>query len=390
MYVIAAILIVLGLGAAELMGDDRAADLEVRTDKPRARAADAAARLPRPLPQSRGATRHIAPSGHDAAPGTLDRPWRTIQKALDALRPGERALVRAGTYTDDHVARRGGSARAPITIAAYPGEKVVLHAASASGDTYPIRFTDAAAYIRLQGFTIERAHGISSTNVYFEGNVHDIELSGNDIRFSQDQGVFSERTTRRLHIVGNRIHDNGLGHRPGQHQSHGLYIEGRDHLIANNVIHDHRFGFGIQLYPANAGTMVVNNTIAGSAHSGIVVGGADGVSDIVIRNNIVAGNAKYGIEMESSCPTRTIVDTNVVHANRSGGVDEGCSGVDLRRGNIEADPRFVSGMTDDYRLRPGSPAIDRGLAAYAPRLDVRGARRPLGRGYDAGAYERAP
>jgi parallel beta-helix repeat protein len=265
----------------------------------------------------------------------------------------------------------------------------VLRPAATEGDTYAVRFSDAAAYIRFgSGFTIEGARGVSSTNVYFEGEVHDIELVGNEIRFSQDQGVFSERTTARLHIVGNRVHDNGRGHVLGQHQSHGLYVEGRDHLIASNLIQDHPFGFGIQVYPANQGTTIVGNTIVNSAHSGIVMGGSEGVSDIVVRNNVVAGNGKHGIEADDSCPTDSIVERNVVHDNDDGAIDLGdCKSVSTGKGNIEADPAFRG--PGDFRLMPSSPALDRAIAAYSPRRDVDGRLRGTDRAPDIGAYESA-
>jgi hypothetical protein len=385
----AVLIVILLLGAARLLGGDRAPDLEAPPKRLDGSGGEAT-RLPAPLPASRGATRHVAPGGDDAGPGTSERPWATLQHALDALQPGERALVSGGTYEADLVARRGGTAREPITLAAEPGERVLLRPASTEGDTYAVRFADGAAYIRFGGgFTIEGARGISSTNVYFEGDAHDIELARNEIRGSQDQGVFAERTTANLHIVGNRVHDNGLGHVAGQHQSHGLYIEGRDHLIANNLIEDHPFGFGIQIYPTNRGTTIVNNTIVGSGHSGIVIGGSEGVSDIVVRNNIVAGSAKYGVEMDDSCPLRTIVERNVLRDNDDGAVEIGdCRSVSTGKGNIEADPAFVA--PGDYRLQANSPAIDRAIAAYVPPRDLDGRRRGTGRGYEIGAYEAAP
>jgi hypothetical protein len=389
-YVVIAALVLLALGAMALLRmGDASPDIGGPGRDLGPGGSAAAASLPPPIAQSRGATREVAPNGNDANPGTPERPWRTVQKAFRSLRPGETAIVRAGTYTADHVMRRAGTAKAPITVKAAPGERPVLHAASTSGDTYPVRFTDAAAYVRLSGFLIEGAKGISSTNVYFEGDVHHIELSRNEIRYSQDQGVFAERTTRHLRILANRVHDNGRGHKPGQHQSHGLYIEGANHLIANNVVHDHPYGFGMQLYPANHDTTVVNNTIVRSGHSGIVMGGDDGVYNMVVRNNILASNGKYGVEMDSDCPSRSAVDTNVLHDNDDGGVDRDCGGVDVSRGNIGANPRFADPGAGDYGLRPGSPALDRARAAFAPRTDFTGRRRPQGRGFDIGAYELA-
>jgi hypothetical protein len=44
----------------------------------------------------------------------------------------------------------------------------------------------------------------------------------------------------------------------------------------------------------------------------------------------------------------------------------------------------------DYRLRPGSPAIDAGACDGAPATDIEGTPRPQGAGCDIGAYEYSP
>jgi hypothetical protein len=372
---------VIGAGAACASGGEKLPPIVL--------AGSEASKLPRPLALSRGRVFFVARNGNDAGPGTRSRPWRTIQRALDRLGPGQRALVRRGTYVQDLVAERSGTARAPITVAAYPGERVVLRAGSTSGDTYPLRITSGAAYLRVRGFVIELAKGTSSTNVYFEGRANHVELSGNEIRFSQDQGIFAEASTSNLQILGNRIHDNGRGHESGQHQSHGIYIEGRNHLIANNLINRHPYGFGIQIYPENTGTIVVNNTVVHSGHSGIVVGGDEGVGNITIRNNILAFNASYGVAADSACPTSAVlVDTNVLYGNGDGGVERSCNTINAGSGNIGSDPRFVSRAGGNMQVRSGSPAIDRARGDYSPRVDIRGRRRPLGAGYDVGAFER--
>jgi hypothetical protein len=347
------------------------------------------ASLPARLPSSAGATVYVATTGSDGAPGTQDQPWRTVQKALDTLQPGQRALVGGGTYTEDLRFTRSGTASDPITVAAAPGEVVVLHAASTTPDTYPLRIT--GSYLRVQGFVIENALGASSANVFLFDGAHHVELRGNEIRFSQDQGVYAERTTSDLHILGNRIHDNGLGHVEGQHQSHGIYLEGANDLVANNVIWRQPFGFGIQLFPQNTGSIVVGNTVVANGQSGILVGGEDGVGDITIRNNVVAHNRLYGIDHDSTCPTGPVrVDHNVIWGNRNGAVHGSCPAtIDVSGGNTLAQPSFVNEDGPDYRLLPGSgsPGIDAALAEYALPDDVDGVSRPRGPAADMGAHE---
>ena len=342
--------------------------------------------LPSPLRPSTGTTFYVSTSGSDSNPGTPTAPWRTIQKALNVLLPGQQALVRAGTYTQDLVMSRSGTASAPITVAAYPGETVVLHAASITGDTYPIQIT--GAYFRLQGFVIENGLGTSDANVYFWGSANHIELSGNEIRYGQDQGVFADNTTSYLQILGNRIHDNGWNHVQGQHQSHSIYLEGANDLIANNLIYNHPYGFGLHIYRSNHDTIVVDNTIASSAHSSIVVGGSGGVYNITIRNNILYGD-DYGVEMDSTCPTGPVyVDSNVIYAYRVTAVETGCSRVDTSGGNTLAAPLFANYAGRDLHLQSGSPAVDQALADWSMTRDFDRRSRPQGASPDIGAFER--
>ncbi|MHC4712057.1 MAG: right-handed parallel beta-helix repeat-containing protein [Planctomycetota bacterium] len=59
-----------------------------------------------------------------------------------------------------------------------------------------------------------------------------------------------------------------------------------------------------------------------------------------------------------------------------------------RHSIVNTDPAFISISDDDYRLAPGSPAIDAGKTdrRRCPN-DIAGARRPYGWRFDCGAYE---
>lgn len=65
---------------------------------------------------------------------------------------------------------------------------------------------------------------------------------------------------------------------------------------------------------------------------------------------------------------------------------------DLGGTNIDQDPRFVDLQGKDYRLQPGSPAIDAAVPSSGPELghDFAGTPRPQGTRKDIGAFERTP
>ncbi|MBN2451922.1 MAG: right-handed parallel beta-helix repeat-containing protein [Lentisphaeria bacterium] len=68
----------------------------------------------------------VAPDGDDRGQGTLTAPFRTIQRGVSDLRPGDTCTVRAGTYRERVVLSCSGEEGRPIRIRAYPGELVIL------------------------------------------------------------------------------------------------------------------------------------------------------------------------------------------------------------------------------------------------------------------------
>ena len=337
------------------------------------------AALPAPLPESGGTVFHVAKNGSNSNPGTAAAPWLTIQKALSTLTAGQRAWVHNGTYAESLSMDRPGSMVAPITVEAAPGEHPILTAAG----SHPLDVGSGGAYFRFRGFVIEKAPGTSGGNVDVYG--HDVEISRNEIRLGKDQGVYTAEESDHVQIVGNWIHDNGEGI---AHQSHGIYLQGDDHLVANNVIHDHPKGFGIQVYDQGQRAIVTGNTITGAGHSGIVVGGSGGVSGVHVHNNVFAFNSQWGISHDSACPTGSVADHNVLYGNGYGPTRTGCSGLSFAGGNRTTDPLFASYSSRNLHLLPGSPAVDYGLLQYSPATDHEGYARTYGGGPDAGAYER--
>jgi len=90
---------------------------------------------------------YVSPAGDDAAAGSLDAPWRSIQKAAGALHPGDTAVLMAGTYREDVTLTRGGTTDAPVTITAMPGARVIISGADLLADGWTkADGIDGAAY----------------------------------------------------------------------------------------------------------------------------------------------------------------------------------------------------------------------------------------------------
>jgi hypothetical protein len=80
---------------------------------------------------------HVSPSGNDNNPGSLERPFATLQRAREAAREVPRntprfVYLRAGSYYLSEPlkieARDSGTEGAPLTLRNWPGERVVLSA----------------------------------------------------------------------------------------------------------------------------------------------------------------------------------------------------------------------------------------------------------------------
>ena len=86
------------------------------------------------LPQTDalGATYYVATDGSDLNPGTINMPFKTIQKARDTIRgtTGNTVYIRVGIYylneTLEFNEQDSGSAGAPNVYMAYPNEKVTI------------------------------------------------------------------------------------------------------------------------------------------------------------------------------------------------------------------------------------------------------------------------
>lgn len=66
------------------------------------------------------------PQSGDQAPGTAEKPWKTIGHAASIAGPGDTVLIRDGVYRERVVVKNSGTTNQPIRFQAAPGAHVVL------------------------------------------------------------------------------------------------------------------------------------------------------------------------------------------------------------------------------------------------------------------------
>src|SRR5579862_790797 len=72
---------------------------------------------------------YVSPTGSDSAPGTLNQPFQTIQRAASVMVPGDTAYIRAGVYRETVTPANSGTQKARITFMPYNGESVIISVA---------------------------------------------------------------------------------------------------------------------------------------------------------------------------------------------------------------------------------------------------------------------
>ncbi|MEL7155126.1 MAG: right-handed parallel beta-helix repeat-containing protein [Actinomycetota bacterium] len=188
-------------------------------------------------------------NGDEANDGqTPDRPWRSLQGALDRVEPGQTLFLMTGDHTGSHdrsahfVAERGGTPDAWVTITAGPGERPVI--AATSGNGLVVR----ASYVEVSGLEI-RGEGFSESNPYGWGllghSAHHIRFVDNVVSGMAVGGIGAIETAN-LEVRSNEIYENSFW---GTEQGSGISIwhatdhgteptaDGYHDLIVDNVVY---------------------------------------------------------------------------------------------------------------------------------------------------------
>jgi len=385
-------------------------------------------------PQHGARAYHVSPTGSDSNPGSEARPFRTIQKAADSVKPGDTVLVDDGAYTYSGPNDCHGKVIVCVLRGGAPDNWVVFRSKNKwgakidggdgkAGGGFVVQ--GGASYVRIQGFEmtgLANVNGSAGGIDLFDGGSH-FQVIGNHIHnigrvctntSNGQNGVFIEADN--VLMEGNLIHDVGRlepgqqGCRPSneywKNHDHGIYHDGGDHVtLRNNIIYNIKQGWAIQVWPKSRAHMnILNNTIAfGNQHEGklgaIVMWapstGGMKVSDSTIANNIFYGVNTAAIWLGGDGGEEPMRFANVRISNNiiSNGVllraeeNINASGLILSNNLEKTDPKFTDPAAFNFHLRPDSPAIDVGLTLSGVTNDYDGRARPRGGHVDIGAYE---
>lgn len=354
--------------------------------------------------------------------------------AVAAARPGQRIVLRPGTYVLPDRLRffveNTGSSGLPVTVMARDGLGSVVIDANGNEEAF---YVISGHYLILQGLVITGGayHAIKIDGPSSDIVIRNCKLFDN----TRANGIYDQTSA----IKGGP--GAGLPYRVTIEDSEiyqvapfaGVNFQGidcnacKDWVVRNNRIHDIHgatlAGMGIQFKSGSSNTVIENNVIWNCGLTGINYGGFgvpswgnetfDHVGGIV-RNNVIYGVADAGISVINAKDGKVFSNTLF---NNGYNPDVRVRAENLQyRNNILDQPLrlrdgteaaasnnyvlpfpssgflFVNAAAGDFHLNSiATPVIDHG-ASLAPDVttDRDGRPRPCGYGFDIGAYEYNP
>ncbi len=397
-----------------------------------------------------GQTFYIAPDGNDGNSGSEAQPWLTIHKAVGTLNPGDTVLIKNGSYNGGLYIQRSGLPGKPITYKAFPGASPVVNVnASTSGaflegvSSVNIDGLDFSYnFPGAENANGERGEGgIMIQNAPNGTQAHHIGIFNNKVHGFPGGGIGSNLADY-ITIEGNQVWVNALwsffdgsgislfrnvnfDSAPGNHNiirnnmvfnnenrvveiNQGVITDGNCIIIDDSRNGQHKIGDPLKDKKYTSSTLIENNICAGNGGGGIHVYFSDNVlarHNTLYKNQITSSLDPGELSAVESSNVRFV--NNVVYAlpgKRANLVIDSSNitfegnlyfGTDIipnrSPSDLIADPLFEAPSANltnaNFRLRPGSPAIDQAVGGQSLATDIGGVPRPLGVAADLGAWE---
>lgn len=198
---------------------------------------------------------YVYTKGNDKNAGTLEKPFCTIQKALDVAKAGDKVYIRKGTYNEQLTVKTSGTKDSPIRISNYNNETVKVDGSNKSSKnsygSIALLSIINKSYITIEGIEFRNlsttgtsvVHGITVMG-YGDGvtikncKIHNIEAK-NDTRKANGHGISvygfdSDKSISNITLSGNEVYDCILG------CSESIALNGNvtNFTVTKNIVHD--------------------------------------------------------------------------------------------------------------------------------------------------------
>lgn len=249
----------------------------------------------------------MSPSGSDTNPGTLTKPWRTLQKAANSLVAGETVKILPGTYSEKFAPRNSGEAGAYITYTADPGTVVldgtgVSLSTDAKGDG--LVQIQGKRYIKVENLTI-RDSSVNCVNISEDSsgtNSAYIEIKALNIQYCNKVGI---RVRKSDHLL---IKDNLI--------NHINYSSGIGVWWSSNITVDHNTITNAHYYHECQGAYDEALTISGSSYFEVKNNTLDNTE--AYPPGFCSNSEKLGIDVKESSQYGQVHHNTVSHMTAAG------------------------------------------------------------------------
>jgi hypothetical protein len=292
---------------------------------------------------------YVSPSGNDSNAGTINTPFKTIQKACNSITSGDTINIMKGTYNEMVAIYKGGdSLKGFITIRNFQSDTVIVDGTGLTKrGLITIYYQN---YIRITGLILQNAIKNDAIGFLVEGTCSNITFENNIVRqiyFSANasdavtssknshpilcNGIDTTNAITKLKILNNQIYNCRTGY------SEALTLNGNvdGFLVQGNVVRDIS-NIGIDI-AGNYG--ICSNTSKDHARNGSVIGNnvyncksgvaaadgiyVDGGAAVIVERNEVH-NCQWGIEVGCENAGKTtseiIVRDNTIYNNALSGL----------------------------------------------------------------------
>lgn len=307
---------------------------------------------------------YAAPGVSGPGDGSESRPYTSVQRLVDEVKPGETGCLEEGTHgdPDDNITFTSGGIGEDkrLTLQSAPGEVATIRAR--------VHVPEGSDFVTVRGLVLDGSRSpqcsvgstcrllpspvVNGDYAVFENN----EVTNRNSAICFNLGT-SGSVARRVTIKDNRIHH--CGRLPATNHDHGIYLNrSRNARITGNWIHDNA-DKGIQFRLDSDGALVENNVIDGSGVGVLFSGGNGTTSDgNTLRHNVITFSTR-GHDVESWYPEGTppgegnVVHGNCIYGGEKGRVDDSNGGFEAYDNRVQ-NPLYEDVASGDYTVRDGS------------------------------------